>query len=63
MRAPFFSIVIPVYNAGKYLDDCLLSIKKQSFTSWECICVDDGSIDFSYQPDFDSYFDDDITTD
>lgn len=47
MRAPFFSIVIPVYNASKYLDDCLLSIKKQSFTSWECICVDDGSIDSS----------------
>ena len=44
---PIVSIVVPVYNACKYLDRCLISIKKQSFTAWECIVIDDGSNDGS----------------
>ena len=39
------SVVIPVYNAGIYLEQCLESIEKQSFTKYEVICVDDGSTD------------------
>ena len=44
---PIVSIVVPVYNACKYLDRCLTSIKEQSFTAWECIVIDDGSNDGS----------------
>lgn len=42
---PLFSIVIPVYNVEAYLRKCLDSVLSQSFQSWECICVDDGSPD------------------
>lgn len=41
------SIIIPVFNAGKYLSDCLDSILSQDFQSFEVILVDDGSIDSS----------------
>lgn len=44
---PFFSIIVPVYNAAKYLDRCIDSIIKQSFNDWECILIDDGSTDES----------------
>lgn len=41
------SIVIPVYNAEKYLDVCLSSILDQDMHSYEVILVDDGSTDSS----------------
>ena len=41
------SIVIPIYNTEKYLEDCLESIRTQTFTNYELILVDDGSIDES----------------
>lgn len=44
---PFFSIVIPVYNVEKYLDQCVQSVLKQEFTDYEVILVDDGSTDSS----------------
>ena len=45
--APFFSVIIPVYNVAPYLRECLDSILAQSFTDWECLCVNDGSTDES----------------
>lgn len=41
------SIIIPVYGAENYLYRCLDSILAQTFTSWDCILVDDGSKDRS----------------
>lgn len=42
---PKISVIIPVYNGGKYLKRCLDSLVKQSFTDWQAICIDDGSVD------------------
>lgn len=42
-----FSLIFPVYNVAPYLRECLDSILAQTFPSWECICVDDGSTDGS----------------
>jgi|GEM_PF-1050563 len=44
---PYISVIIPVYNAGKYIADCLQSIQAAGFSSYEIICVDDGSSDSS----------------
>lgn len=39
------SVIIPVYNAEKNLERCIMSIIKQTYSFWECILVDDGSQD------------------
>lgn len=41
------SVIIPVYNAKRYLRDCLNSVIAQTYTDWECVCTDDGSNDGS----------------
>lgn len=46
---PKISVVIPVYNGGKYLEDTLKSVLAQSFQCYEVICVDDGSSDNSVE--------------
>lgn len=43
------SIVIPVYNAGRYLKRCIDSIWAQTYTDWEIIAIDDGSSDDSLE--------------
>lgn len=44
---PEVSVVIPVYNAGKYLSAALMSVKNQTFKDFEAICINDGSTDNS----------------
>lgn len=41
------SVVIPVYNSEKYIDECLHSILNQSLKEIEIICINDGSTDTS----------------
>jgi glycosyltransferase involved in cell wall biosynthesis len=41
------SIIIPVYNAEKYLEQCLDSVINQTMQDFEIICIDDGSMDSS----------------
>ena len=41
------SVIVPVYNAGEYLEKCVNSILNQTFTDFELILVDDGSTDAS----------------
>ena len=41
------SVIIPVYNAEKYLEQCLNSIKNQTYKNFEVIIVNDGSKDNS----------------
>jgi len=41
------SVIIPIYNDELYLRDALRSIQQQTFTDFECICVNDGSTDKS----------------
>lgn len=41
------SIIVPVYNVGKYISKCLDSILSQDFTDYELILVNDGSEDNS----------------
>ncbi|GAA4859567.1 glycosyltransferase family 2 protein [Kitasatospora terrestris] len=45
--APRLSLVVPVYNVERYLQECLDSIAAQTFTDFECVMVDDGSTDTS----------------
>lgn len=41
------SVIVPVYNTEKYLDECLNSIESQTLKEIEIICVNDGSKDGS----------------
>ena len=41
------SVVIPVYNAERFIRFALDSVVHQTYSDWECICVDDGSTDGS----------------
>lgn len=41
------SIIVPIYNTEQYIDECVDSIKSQTYTNFEAILVDDGSKDSS----------------
>lgn len=47
MIKPKISVIIPIYNDEKYLEECLNSVVEQTFKDFECICVDDCSTDKS----------------
>ena len=49
MQNKTVSIILPVYNAERFLSPCIESILQQTYTSWELIAVDDGSSDSSLE--------------
>lgn len=44
---PDVTIIVPCYNQGPFLAECLASVQAQDFQHWECIVIDDGSRDDS----------------
>ena len=47
MKSAKFSIIIPVYNAEKYLPHCMNSLLEQSYSDFEILLINDGSTDQS----------------
>ncbi|WP_136669275.1 glycosyltransferase family A protein [Flavobacterium sp. H122] len=45
MYNPLVSIIIPTYNRAHLISETLNSVLVQTYTNWECVIVDDGSID------------------
>lgn len=49
MSSPTISVIVPVYNAAKYLDACIESLLGQSFADCEFLLINDGSKDNSLE--------------
>ncbi len=47
MQTPEISVIIPVFNSGKYISHCLSCVTGQTVKNIEIICIDDGSTDDS----------------
>ena len=43
------SIVVPIFNGEKYIEDCVKSILYQTYQDWELILIDNASLDESLQ--------------
>ncbi len=48
-QQPLISIIMPVYNVERYLEDSIESIIKQTYHNIEVICINDGSTDSSLE--------------
>ena len=45
MKNPDISVIVPIYNVGQYLEQCLTSLVNQTHQNIEFICINDGSTD------------------
>jgi glycosyltransferase involved in cell wall biosynthesis len=48
-KQPLVSVIMPAFNAGKFIADAIASITSQTYSNWELIVVDDGSTDNTKQ--------------
>lgn len=44
---PQVSVIVPVYNQERYLEECISSIRRQTLAEMECLIINDGSSDSS----------------
>lgn len=44
-QGPLVSVVVPTYNYARFIDETLENLRAQTYESWECVVVDDGSTD------------------
>ena len=47
MQEELVSIIVPVYNAEKFLEDTIKTVQNQTYKNWELLLVDDCSTDDS----------------
>ena len=48
-RIPMVSVIVPIYNAELYLEQCIESVLNQTLRDIELLLIDDGSTDNSYR--------------
>ena len=46
-QGPLVSVIVPLYNHEKYIEQAIQSVVSQTYQSWELIIIDDGSSDLS----------------
>lgn len=44
-KTPFFSVVMPAYNAAEFIGEAIASVQGQTYLDWELVIVNDGSSD------------------
>lgn len=49
LTVPVISVIMPVYNSGKYIEEAVGSILNQTYSNFELIIIDDGSTDSSWE--------------
>jgi len=49
MNYPLVSIITPIYNGSRFLDNAVKSVLNQTYKNWELFLIDDGSKDDSYE--------------
>lgn len=48
IEKPLVSIIVPCYNADKFVESCIDSVMLQTYENWECILINDGSKDNTF---------------